>query len=261
MFWVRLVTSAVLAPIALGAVYLGFPVFQIVVAVTAAAVVWEFTQIVEKSGFTIRIGLAIAATVFSVAITPYNLLLASFAVVVVWAYLFATDKSGHRLKNSSTQAGLICAALPSVCLVLVHSTGGASTVYWLLAVVWGTDVGAYIFGRLIGGPRLAPAISPNKTWSGAICGLVCAILAVALANTVLEFTFGVFVIALTVGFSVVAQLGDLAESRFKRLHDVKDSGTWLPGHGGVMDRVDGLWTTAPLAAFFCAVLQGGIATW
>ncbi len=261
MFWVRLMTSAVLAPIALGAVYIGFPAFQVVVALTAAAVLWEFTQIVEKAGPTVRTGLAIAATVVVVALASFNFLLACLTAFAIWAYLFVSDGSERRLTNSSTQAGLICAALPSVCLILVHSSGGASTVFWLLAVVWGTDIGAYAFGRLIGGPRLAPGISPNKTWSGALGGIICAVLAVVLANTLTDFEVGVLVITATVCFSVAAQLGDLAESRFKRRHGVKDSGTWVPGHGGVMDRVDGLWTTAPLAALFCAMQQGGIATW
>ena len=261
MLWVRMVTSVILAPIALGAVYLGFPAFEAAVAVIAAAVVWEFTQIVEKSGLTVRTGLAIGATVIAVVLASTNLVLACLVALAVWAYLFVSDKSARRFTNSSTQAGLICAALPSVCLILVHTTGGASTVFWLLAVVWGTDVGAYVFGRLIGGPRLAPVISPNKTWSGALGGLVCAVLAVALANTVLDFELNLLVIAATVCFSVVAQFGDLAESRFKRQHGVKDSGTWVPGHGGVMDRVDGLWSTAPLAALFCFMQQGGIATW
>ena len=116
---------------------------------------------------------------------------------------------------------------------------GRITVYWLFAVVWGSDLGGYFVGRTIGGPKLAPAISPNKTWSGFFGGVV---LAVVFSWGVASFygTPHITLVVLAVGISVVSQLGDLLESAVKRHFGVKDSGAIIPGHGGLFDRVDGL---------------------
>ena len=261
MFLTRLATSAVVAPIALVAVYIGFPAFHVLIALMAAAVLWEFTQIVEKSGLNRRIVIALGLAAIAVGVSAQNVGAALAIIALGWAGLFVSDTSGRRLKSSSIQAGFICAAIPSVCLIAVAQIGDATTVFWILAIVWGTDVGAYAVGRTIGGPRLVPVISPNKTWSGAIGGLVTAVLAAALLSNALSFGPNVTNLALAAGLSIFCQVGDLAESHFKRQHDVKDSGTWMPGHGGVMDRLDGLWTVAPVAALLCIVQKGGVDSW
>ena len=120
--------------------------------------------------------------------------------------------------------------------------------YWwvllLAAVVWGGDVGAYLIGRLVGGPRLAPAISPGKTWSGAVGGTLAAVLcgiAIWPERAALVAPAGLLL-------SLVAQAGDLLESAIKRRFGVKDSGRLIPGHGGLLDRLDGVLTSAPVAA-------------
>lgn len=261
MFLTRLATSAVFAPIALGAVYFGFPAFNILVALMAAAVLWEYVQIVEKSGLSTRIVIAIAATLSAVGVAHVSFTLAVAVIGIVWAFLFVFDGSGRRFKNTSTQAALICAAIPPVCLVMVAEIGGATTLFWLLAVVWGTDVGAYALGRMIGGPRLAPVTSPNKTWSGAVGGVVTSVFAAGLTAQWLGLGLNSVTLMLAASLSIAGQAGDMAESQFKRRHGVKDSGTWMPGHGGVMDRVDGLWTIAPIVTLICAVQDGGIGTW
>lgn len=131
---------------------------------------------------------------------------------------------------------------------------------FLILVIWGTDIGAYIAGRLIGGPKLAPWISPGKTWSGAIGGLLIGALigmSVALCtkgSPVHAFGAGILV-------SLSAQLGDLMESAIKRKLGVKDSGRTIPGHGGLFDRLDGFLTAVPLAALFAVFVQGGMALW
>lgn len=117
---------------------------------------------------------------------------------------------------------------------------------WVLALVWATDIGAYFTGRAIGGPKLWPAVSPNKTWAGLVGGVVAASLFAAamhaLAGLPLRLTLATPMLA------VLAQGGDLYESALKRRAGVKDSGHLLPGHGGVMDRLDGLVPVAPVAA-------------
>jgi phosphatidate cytidylyltransferase len=133
--------------------------------------------------------------------------------------------------------------LPSyVALILLRGAeSGRATVLFLMLVVWAGDIGAYLVGRLVGGPRLAPSISPGKTWSGAAGGTLCAVLAglaVAPAHPV-----AACVLALVL--SIVAQAGDLLESAIKRHFGVKDSGRLIPGHGGLLDRLDGVVAAAP----------------
>ncbi|MDG2243967.1 MAG: phosphatidate cytidylyltransferase [Rhodospirillaceae bacterium] len=261
MFWTRVTTSIVIAPVAIGAVYLGYPVFHIFVALVAAAIIWEFVHIVSKAGFPPRAVLALWTLIAAIGIAPNNMSLSLAVIAAVWLILLATDKRRNRERLSSTQTALLYAGLPAVSLVSVREVGGAETVFWVLAVVWATDIGAYFVGRLVGGPKLAPSISPGKTWSGAFGGIISAIF----AGLFLAMGFGMSPtlssIALAILVSIVSQFGDLAESRFKRVHGVKDSGTWMPGHGGVMDRVDGLWAATPAAALICALFGGGLAAW
>ncbi len=125
--------------------------------------------------------------------------------------------------------------------------------WWLLllaGVVWGGDVGAYLVGRLVGGPRLAPAISPGKTWSGAIGGTLAAVLAGVLIWPERASLIGPVALLL----SLTAQAGDLLESAIKRRFGVKDSGRLIPGHGGLLDRLDGVLTAAPMAAIVLLVI-------
>ncbi len=136
--------------------------------------------------------------------------------------------------------GLAVAAL----LWLRLRPDGFRLVLFLAAVVWAGDVGAYLFGRLLGGARLAPQISPGKTWSGAIGGTLCAVLAgwAAWPGTAAPGILAALLL------SVVAQAGDLLESAIKRRFGVKDSGRIIPGHGGLLDRMDGVLAAAPVAA-------------
>jgi len=143
--------------------------------------------------------------------------------------------------------GTIYAGLPVLSLLLIrHQQDGLLYAFWAMALVWMTDIGAYFAGRAIGGAKLAPAISPNKTWAGLIGGMVLA----ALFGILMHFVYGL-ALRLTLAsplLAVLAQAGDLYESWLKRRAGVKDSGNILPGHGGVLDRIDGLVPVAPVAA-------------
>jgi phosphatidate cytidylyltransferase len=137
---------------------------------------------------------------------------------------------------------------------------GLTDTLFLVLVVWSTDVGAYVVGRIVGGPKLAPQISPGKTRSGAIGGL----LAAGLAGGLLAgggHGFDVYAIPAALVLSVFAQAGDLLESAIKRKLGVKDSGRSIPGHGGLFDRLDGFLTAAPLAAIFALCAHGGLPLW
>jgi phosphatidate cytidylyltransferase len=151
-------------------------------------------------------------------------------------------------RRPSLAFGAIYVGLPILALLLIREQAdGVLFTLWALALVWMCDIGAYFSGRAIGGPKLAPAISPNKTWAGLAGGVL---LASAFA-VVLHLYFGL-PLRLTVAtpvLAVLAQGGDLFESWLKRRAGVKDSGDILPGHGGVLDRLDGLVPVAPVAAF------------
>ncbi len=144
--------------------------------------------------------------------------------------------------------------VPLVCLIWLRGqpTVGAADVLFVLLVIWCGDIGAYVAGRWLGGPKLAPAISPGKTWSGAAGGLVASMLAGAATSamfgggSVTHLLFWVMPVAGVIG--VAGQIGDLFESGVKRWAGVKDSGRSIPGHGGLLDRLDAVLTAGPVAA-------------
>lgn len=149
--------------------------------------------------------------------------------------------------------GFFYCLLPAVALLWIRERAEPSGIgrnfdllIWVFLVVWATDIGAYFAGRAIGGPKLAPSISPNKTIAGLIGGVISAAL---LAGAWVYYVgLPAPLLWMAVPFAVAAQLGDLFESGLKRRAGVKDSGTWLPGHGGLLDRLDGLVPVAVLTA-------------
>jgi phosphatidate cytidylyltransferase len=156
--------------------------------------------------------------------------------------------------------GLPYMACSGIALIYLRATPviGLAVTAYLLAIVWGMDIGAYFAGRHFGGPKLAPNISPNKTWSGFFGGILLALLLsslVLLTTGAQYWVAGLFVAAL---LAAVAQMGDLFKSFFKRRAGVKDCGNLIPGHGGVLDRIDGLvfsaMALALLQAYFGAKL-------
>ena len=138
---------------------------------------------------------------------------------------------------------------------------GLGLVYWLFFAVWATDVGGYAAGRIIGGPKLAPTVSPNKTWAGVAGGVICAVCFAAAIALLFAASRPIFGLVMAVVVSLVAQLGDLFESGMKRHYGVKNSGQLIPGHGGVLDRIDGLLAAAPFLALFQATVGERIGWW
>lgn len=166
----------------------------------------------------------------------------SFGLVIGMAFFVTIITQKPRLGF-----GVAYVALPSLALLFLREQqAGLLLALWTLATVWVTDIGAYFAGRSIGGPKLAPRVSPNKTWAGLIGGVASALLLGLLlwrfAGLSLQLAFASPILA------VIAQIGDLYESWLKRRAGVKDSGAILPGHGGVLDRLDGLVPVAPAAA-------------
>jgi phosphatidate cytidylyltransferase len=172
-----------------------------------------------------------------------------------WYGLFATALCVFAFtRNARLVAGMLYAALPTLSLFYLHGQyDGIDLSFWTLAIVWSTDIGAYFAGRSIGGPKLAPVWSPNKTWAGLIGGMVAAIVVGFALTLVLHVQPR---LAAFCGLlAVAAQTGDLFESMMKRRAGVKDSGWMLPGHGGVMDRLDG---AVPVLCIVALIVASGI---
>jgi phosphatidate cytidylyltransferase len=160
--------------------------------------------------------------------------------------------------------GLIYIIIACVSLAALRALPeiGRDLILWLFLVVWAADIGGYVFGRLIGGPKLAPNISPGKTWAGTMGGFLAATAISGLFSKTLGGNHGMLFLAvagLAIGF--VAQIGDLFESYFKRKFDVKDSGAIIPGHGGILDRIDSILLVAPCVWAGTALFHGSALPW
>jgi phosphatidate cytidylyltransferase len=166
------------------------------------------------------------------------LLVGGALVVVEWLALVRAMTLGGAAKAVLTALGpvLILGAMAGLWFVREHL--GMTAALWVFGMVWATDIGAYFAGRAFGGSRLAPKISPSKTWSGLIGGMIAALI----ASATIGDRAGITGVPLTIGLAMglLAQMGDLGESWMKRRAGVKDSGKLIPGHGGLFDRVDGL---------------------
>ena len=159
--------------------------------------------------------------------------------------------------------GLLYIGVPCVALVWLRADAemGRGLILWLLAVVWATDTGAYLVGRAVGGPKLAPAISPSKTWSGAVGGILCALAVAVVTTTVTTIAKPLTFLLVSGMVAIAAEWGDLLESSVKRYFGVKDAGRIIPGHGGALDRVDGLLLAAPVAGMMVLLERTGYWLW
>lgn len=247
----RIASALVLAPLAIGAVYWGGLAFSAFWFVVAMLVSFEFLRMLNKWGQLLWGSWFIH---LSVLLSLYNLIFVSDSRIflncigpglfVLWLYhdrSYGTPAMWSLLAMFYTATTFLAPVF-----VMQHPDGGLVAILFAFALVWGTDVGAYFFGRHFGGPKLAPLISPGKTWSGFAGGLFTGtLLSVAwcwLAKTQFGLVFleGPSLWVLAAVGSVVGQVGDLFESFIKRRLDVKNSGNLIPGHGGVMDRIDSI---------------------
>ncbi len=259
----RILSGTALAVVALGDVALGgwFFVAFVVLAVAVMAREWAALampataaarHLLVAGALAVPV-LALMAVMAGDAASALRLVLLG---AVAGAGLAALVPGGA---VDRTAAGILYLGLPALSLVWLRVdpvSGGAGPVLWLLLVVWATDVAAFAVGRSVGGPRLAPAISPGKTWSGLAGGVVGAMIVGGLLARAIQAD-GLRAALLGGLLALVAQAGDLFESLLKRRAGVKDSGRLIPGHGGALDRLDGLLFAAPVFAALVALLGPG----
>lgn len=187
------------------------------------------------------------------------LIVAGFALLIIeWTRLCR-----HARAPWMFVGGAIWIALGAATLWWLRADGrvGLGNLLFLLFVVWASDVGAYLTGRLVGGPKLVPHISPGKTWAGTLGGIVAAVLVGCAAGWLTPTAEPVRAAMIAAVLCVIGQVGDLAESWAKRRSGVKDSGTLIPGHGGLLDRLDALLTVAPFGALLAFCLGRGVLLW
>ena len=247
---VRFLSAVVLAPVFLAAVWLGGWAFLFVMLLAALLCYREWVAISAKNAPALLLLVGYGGLVVAGFFAGFGMVLSALGSVAATA-LFVGLVSATRNASQWPALGILYVGLPLVSLLtLRHSEAGAGV--WALAIVlavtWSTDIAAYFTGRTLGGPKLWPSVSPKKTWSGAIGGLIGAVTAGVAVVLISGIGSLVAVAILSVVLSILSQSGDLAESAFKRHFGVKDSGTLIPGHGGIMDRVDGL-VMAALGAF------------
>lgn len=260
----RVLSALVLAPVALGLTFLGGAAFDIMLLIIACLMAYEWNRMC-CGGETITNFIILVAILASVGIADLawiSLVVTLLSVGIVFAITAVIEKSSPK-RPLWLAAGVLYIAVPCNAVIWLRADpeNGLATILWLLAVIWATDTVAYFAGRGIGGPKLAPRISPKKTWAGLVGGMIAAGAVGMATAAILGLPNAPALIGFSMVLAVIAQGGDLLESAIKRHFKVKDSGNIIPGHGGLLDRLDGLMAAAPAIAAVALIGGGGILTW
>lgn len=258
----RRVPSAIaMIALALGATWYGGIPFLFFWTVAALAVWYEWATIVGAEPRTNVVASGAIVIVAAAIFLGMGMTGAAAATMFLGALGCGFLANGNERTQMWTGAGMLYAALVFIPVVLLRADVkfGFFAVIWLYAVVWLTDIGGYFFGRFIGGKKLAPVLSPKKTWSGAIGGTFFGVLGGAMVATLADARFAFMSIVIALFVSVFSQAGDIFESFVKRKFGKKDASGILPGHGGVMDRIDGFLAAATLALLIGLIHRGASA--
>lgn len=243
----RIVSAVLLAAVTLAAVIVSPWSLLVLTIVAGAILAWEWGKLVRDEGFDSvalihTIGIAIIACL--VVLKRFDLAIP--ALVIAGGAIWFASQAKHLWWSL---AGFLATALPIAAMLWLRGDPiyGVPAVLYLLVVVTITDTSAYVMGRLIGGHKLAPRISPNKTWSGFIAGIIAPAVAGYAFAVVLGGTSAIALALIGLALALATQAGDLAESAVKRRFGVKDMSGLIPGHGGLFDRIDGLLLAASVA--------------
>ncbi len=255
-------TAAVLAPVAISAVlFLPTVLFAAVLAIIVGMGAWEWSKLAGISSRRMRrryVGLVICSLLLIGLLLNDRFLSFLLVLVLAWWLVAATWVARYPASASAWMAapwrgggiGLLILLPPWAALVALHGHGeqGPALVLLLFLLIWGADSGAYFAGRKWGKDKLAPQVSPGKSWQGLWGGMIAALLVALLfiSLSLVNIKYPVYFVTICIVTILFSILGDLVESMFKRSAGVKDSGSVLPGHGGVLDRIDSLTAAAPV---------------
>jgi phosphatidate cytidylyltransferase len=262
----RVLSALVLAPVVIVSVALGSPWFDLVLILAAGLMAREWGRMAEggrpKHSTAIMAAIVMAGVVGITMSVDFHILLGLGLTSAVLLFLWA--KQAAVVAPAWLAFGTIAIGVPCMALDWLRADPdyGRLTIFWLFGVVWATDIGAYVAGRTIGGAKLAPRVSPNKTWAGLAGGVAsAALVGFGVAVWFVQAPHPLVLAGLSAALAVLAQLGDLGESGLKRHFGVKDSGRLIPGHGGVLDRCDGLLSTSPVVAIVYWSVGGAFFSW
>ncbi len=256
----RIASAVVLGPAAIGASWVGGPVFAGLVGFLCVLMAYEWARMIEgreASPVFYALGVGAAISLFLAHGGKYELAFAVCALTGAAAALLSNDKR----RWAAFGAAYILA--PCVALLWLRQgvESGRGLLLLVFAIVWAADTGGYVGGRLVGGPKLSPAVSPAKTWAGAVGGVIAGGVAAAVgAPMVYDEPLNPAYVAMGASLGLASILGDMIESAFKRTFGIKDMSGFIPGHGGVLDRLDGMIfaTTAVAAVLYGHILLAGI---
>jgi phosphatidate cytidylyltransferase len=253
----RVVSSLVLAPVAIAVAYFGGIPFALFWTIASVGVLWEWNTLVCAHDRNSVLAIGVVTMIGAILLFADGWPGTAIAFVILGAFGVAALAS--RVRRLWCAAGLIYAAALLIAPVLLRNDPrwGFIAILFLFVIVWLTDVTAYFVGRAVGGPKLMPAVSPNKTWSGAIGGTLAGVA----GGTMVAWHSGAgnhlpAIAAVALGLSIISQAGDLAESAIKRRFNTKDASGLIPGHGGLMDRLDGF-VAAAAAGALIGMAHGG----
>ena len=275
----RILSAAVLLPLVIAAIYFGHPFFAVLIAVFGATAAWEWACVAANAHpdqgkvpvpstpkglwFFIAVlsGLAVIAVIQFIGFPSSVGAIVVAAVGIAWLGLTCLSFDWRRI--GWTVPGVLYVAAAAAALVVLRGDPdwGRATLVWIIAMVVAADTGGYLVGRTVGGPKLVPRISPNKTWSGLGGAVAGAALVGLLTAFVLNHTDVLVLTLISAVIGLLEQGGDLVESAFKRHFGVKDTSQIIPGHGGVLDRVDGLLAVAVAVVVINLWAGGSVLAW
>ncbi len=247
---VRVLSALVMAAIGLSAIWMGGLAFLLLLVAVVGLMIWELTRMLAPELGPVKTALVGVIAASGMARIGFDVSAFALGGLLLAPVLGLVLVSAHRTVYAVYAVAIVFAV---AVLFWFRVKLGLDWTIWLVLVVIASDVGGYFFGRFIGGRKIAPKISPKKTWSGTIGGWILA--AVVGAAFMVQHHLGASIVVLSVLVAVAAQIGDMVESAVKRLAGVKDSSALIPGHGGLLDRFDAL-IGAVLLVFLVALTTG-----
>ena len=248
----RLVTTLVLVPVVVGCVLGGRASVSMLALVASALLSWEWAHMLKGKS---EIFFALSYLFLSAVMIMINPVYVGFCAIIVLSFLSFCywKKETHKFLRI---LGLAYIPIGLGSIVFLYDYYGVGIVLWYMSVVWCIDIGGYLFGSTLKGPKLAPKISPNKTWAGLFGGMLLAVIISVIACDLFNgMKYWPNAVILAGILTFIAQIGDLIESAIKRHLGLKDSSNLIPGHGGIFDRIDGLIFAAPFAFGLLKILN------